>query len=69
MIFNVLIGLAAFFGGWTLNRIYQAIDRLDTDVRDIPMNYVSKSDYKSDMKDVKEMLNRILDKMDRKVDK
>jgi hypothetical protein len=69
MIFNILIGLAAFFGGWTLNRIYQAIDRLDTDVRDIPTQYVSKADYKSDMKDVKEMLNRILDKLDKKADK
>jgi hypothetical protein len=69
MIFNILIGLAAFFGGWTLNRIYQAIDRLDTDVRDIPTQYVSKTDYKSDMKDVKEMLIRILDKLDKKADK
>ena len=69
MIFNILIGLAAFFGGWTLNRIYQAIDRLDTDVRDIPTQYVSKIDYKSDMKDVKEMLIRILDKLDKKADK
>ena len=69
MIFNILIGLAAFFGGWTLNRIYQAIDRLDIDVRDIPTQYVSKADYKSDMKDVKEMLIRILDKLDKKADK
>jgi predicted RNA-binding protein with EMAP domain len=69
MVFNVLIGLAAFFGGWTLNRIYQAIDRLDTDVRAVPLKYVNKDDYKSDMKDVKEMLHRILDKLDGKVDK
>ena len=69
MIFNILIGLAAFFGGWTLNRIYQAIDRLDTDVRDIPTNYVNKADYRSDMKDVKDMLHRILDRMDHKADK
>jgi hypothetical protein len=47
MMFNVGISLIGFFGGWTLNRIYQAIDRLDKDVRDMPHVYVSKDDYKS----------------------
>tara|TARA_R110000868_G_scaffold171552_3_gene407240 strand:+ start:1528 stop:1755 length:228 start_codon:yes stop_codon:yes gene_type:complete len=69
MMFNVGITLIGFLGGWTLNRIYQAIDRLDKDVRDMPHVYVSKDDYKSDLSDIKSMLNKIFDKLDTKADK
>jgi hypothetical protein len=67
--FNAALGLAAFLGGWTLNGITKAIERLDSDVRNMPHNYVSKDDYRSDIKDVKEMLGKIFDKLDTKVDK
>jgi len=67
--FNLAVAAAAFFGGWTLRRIYAAIDRLDKDVRDIPISYVSKDDYRSDMRDIKEMLGKIFDKLDGKADK
>ena len=69
MMFNVGITLIGFLGGWTLNRIYQAIDRLDKDVRDMPHVYVSKDDYKSDLTDIKNLLNKIFDKLDTKADK
>ena len=68
-LFNFVVGIAAFFGGWTLNRIYLAIDRLDNDVRGMPLNYVTRDDYRADMRDVKEMLGKIFDKLDNKVDK
>ena len=67
--FNAALGLAAFLGGWTLNGITKAIERLDSDVRSMPHNYVSKDDYRSDIKDVKDMLGKIFDKLDTKVDK
>ena len=67
--FNAALGLAAFLGGWTLNGITQAIERLDSDVRNMPHNYVSKDDYRSDIKDVKDMLGKIFDKLDTKLDK
>lgn len=69
VLFNLAITAAAFFGGWTLNRIYTAIDRLDSDVRGMPHVYVSKEDYKHELQKVQEMLNRILDKLDDKMDK
>jgi hypothetical protein len=69
VLFNLAITAAAFFGGWTLNRIYSAIDRLDTDVRELPLKYVAKDDYRSDLKEIKEHLARILDKIDEKADK
>lgn len=69
ILFNIAVAIAGFFGGWTLNRIYQAIDRLDADVRQMPTQYVARDDYRSDMADIKLMLGRIFDKLDGKVDK
>jgi hypothetical protein len=69
VLFNLAITGAAFFGGWTLNRIYSAIDRLDSDVRDLPHVYVTKDDYKTDMREIKDMLNKIFDRLDSKADK
>jgi hypothetical protein len=68
-IINVALGLIAFLGGWVLNNISRAIERLDTDVRAMPVNYVSKDDYRRDIAEIKEMLGKIFDKLDAKVDK
>jgi hypothetical protein len=69
VLFNIAVAIAGFFGGWTLNRIYIAIDRLDGDVRAMPHNYVSKDDYKADIRDIRDMLGKIFDKLDAKADK
>lgn len=68
-LFNVAVGLAGFFGGWALTRIYHAIDQLDGDVRKLPHVYVTKDDYRSDIGDIKVMLGKIFDRLDGKVDK
>jgi len=68
-LFNVAITLAGALGGWILNSIWQAIRTLDKDVRQMPVMYVTKSDYKSDISEIKMMLGRISDKLDDKVDK
>jgi hypothetical protein len=69
VLFNIAVAIAGFFGGWTLNRIYIAIDRLDGDVRNMPHNYISKDDYQPDIRDIREMLGKIFDKLDNKADK
>ena len=68
-IFNIIVGVAAFFGGWVLNSITKTIEKLDRDVRSMPMTYVTKDDYHRDIDDIKEMLDKIFNKLDRKVDK
>ena len=68
-LFNIAIMLAAFFGGWVLNSIYQSVDRLDKDVRAMPERYLAKDDYRQDLQRVEAMLTRILDKLDDKADK
>jgi hypothetical protein len=68
-LYNVATGVAAFFGGWIINNIYKAVERLDKDVRDFPITYVAKEDYREDMQEVKKMLGKIFDKLDGKADK
>ena len=68
-IINVALGLIAFLGGWVLNNITKAIERLDTDVRAMPMTYVAKDDYRRDIDDIKELLGKIFDKLDTNADK
>lgn len=64
VLFNVAVCVAGFFGGWTLNRIYSAIDRLDGDVRNMPMTYVTKGDWKDAMKEMKDEMRNGFDKID-----
>ena len=69
ILFNIAVAVAAFLGGWVLNRIYSAIDRLDNDVRNMPINYVTKDDYRDDIKDMNRKLDKIFDLLQTKVDK
>lgn len=69
VLFNGAVAIAAFFGGWMLNTITKAIERLDMDVRAMPHDYVSKSDYKDELREVKDMLGKIFDRLENKVDK
>ena len=67
--FNIVVGLAAFFGGWVLNNITKAIERLDADVRNLPHDYVSKNDYHRDIDELKDICKQIFNKLDNKADK
>jgi predicted RNA-binding protein with EMAP domain len=69
MLFNLVVGVAAFFGGWTLNNITRMLNRIDDDIRDLPHVYVSKEDYKTDINDIKGMLSKIFDRLEHKADK
>lgn len=69
VIFNVGIALVGFVGGWMVNRVFVLLDRIDAEMREIPMQYVSKDDYREDIREVKEMLGAIFKRLDNKADK
>jgi len=69
LIFNVGIALVGFIGGWMVNRVFVLLDRIDAEMREIPMQYVSKDDYREDIREVKEMLGAIFKRLESKVDK
>jgi len=52
-----------------LNNISRSIERLDKDVRAMPLTYVTRADYRADIDEIKSMLMRINDKLDDKADK
>ena len=68
-IFNVLISALGVLALWILNGISNKIKDLEDDNKEMPHYYVSKEDYRSDISDIKQMLNKIFDRLDAKVDK
>jgi hypothetical protein len=69
VLFNGAVVIASFFGGWTLNTITRSIERLDADVRAMPVNYVARIDYREDIRELKEIMNKVFDRLETKVDK
>jgi hypothetical protein len=68
-IFNVLISALGVLALWILNSISNKIKDLENENKEMPHYYVSKEDYRSDISDIKQMLNKIFDRLDAKVDK
>ena len=69
MLFNILVGASGFMGGWILNSISRSIERIDKDVRNMPLTYVTQTHYQRDIDEIKGMLDKIFNKLDEKVDK
>jgi hypothetical protein len=69
VLFNIAVGMAGFFGGWILNNISRSIDKLDQDVRAMPLTYVTQNHYQRDIDEIKGMLRLIFDRLDDKADK
>jgi hypothetical protein len=69
VLFNGAVVIASFFGGWTLNTITKSIERLDSDVRAMPVNYVARIDYREDIRELKDIMNKVFDRLENKVDK
>ena len=59
MLFNVLVGVSGFLGGWILNNLTRSIDKLDKDVRNLPHMYVTKVDYRDDVQHIRRTLDDI----------
>jgi len=72
-LFNLVITLSGVLGGWMLNTIWSAINDLKKDMKDINKqihsDFVRKDIYNGDIADIKNMLGKIFDKLDKKVDK
>tara|TARA_B100000686_G_C16765960_1_gene961765 strand:+ start:216 stop:437 length:222 start_codon:yes stop_codon:yes gene_type:complete len=69
MMFNLAIVAVSFFGGWMVNRVFTLIDRLDKDMKVIPEKYVSKDDYREDIREIKDLLGAIFKRLEGKADK
>ena len=66
ILFNIVVGVAGLFGGWILNNISRSIEKLDEDVRNMPLTYVTQdfynrdqSRYQRDIDEIKGMLRQL----------
>jgi hypothetical protein len=66
---NLIFGIAGGLGGWILNSLSRSIIRIEDRISEMPLQYVNRDDYRSDINEVKGMLGKIFDKLDNKVDK
>ena len=73
VLFNIAVALAGGLGLWVLNsitqRLQKAEDKIETLTNELPKEYVQKLDYKEDMREIKDLLRQIFDKLDGKADK
>lgn len=69
---TVINWLFAFIGGlmgWILKVVWDAINDLQRDLRNVEQDYVRKDDFRDAIGRIEAMLTRIFDKLDGKVDK
>jgi hypothetical protein len=70
---NLAFGAVSGVLGWFAREMWTAVKDLKTDLsklrEEMPRSYVMKEDYRRDIYEIKEMLNKIFDRLDNKVDK
>lgn len=66
---NILFGVSGAFGGWILNSLSRSIIRIEDRISEMPLQYVTKDDYRRDIDEVKSMLNEIYRELRGKADK
>lgn len=66
---NLGFGAAGAFGMWILNRLSTSVEKIEDSVKDMPLRYVTKDDYREDIVEIKGMLGKIFDRLETKVDK
>ena len=70
---NLVGGAILAVIGWFARQLYQSVKDLQADIRKIevslPTNYVAKTDFNDTMREIRNMFEKIFDKLDNKADK
>lgn len=70
---NLAFGASASVLGWFAREMWSAVKELKADLaklrEELPRTYVVRDDYKDDIREIKEMLTKLFDKIDGKADK
>ena len=70
---NVGLGASSAVFGWLARELWTAVKDLKEDLTrlsvELPKTYVTRDDYRSDLKEIKDMLGKIFDRLDNKADK
>ena len=72
-VFNLVMAVGLPIGGWYARVMWTAVNELRADLarlrEEIPKEYVNKSDWKDSVKEIKDLLLQINNKLDQKADK
>jgi len=69
------LGLGASMAviGWFAREMWGAVKELKSDLsklrEDLPKSYVAKDDYREDIRELKEIMNKVFDRLENKADK
>jgi len=70
---NLVGGAALAVIGWFARQLWDAVQKLKSDMSRLELsisdNYVKKDDWKDGIKELKDMLGKIFDKLDAKADR
>jgi hypothetical protein len=70
---NLAFGASASVLGWFAREMWAAVKELKSDLaklrEELPRTYVVRDDYKDDIREIKEMLTKLFDRLDNKADK
>jgi len=76
VLFNVALSVVMMLSGWMIRSVYDAINKLRQDQIQLERTiyaeyakYVSKDDYREDLREIKSMLSSIFNKLEGKEDK
>lgn len=72
-LFNLVVSVAGFLVIFVFYQVMQRLQKLEDNLgsleKQLPHDYVTKNDYRADIKEVKDILRQIFDKLDGKADK
>ena len=70
---NTGAGIAFTVAGWFAREMWAAVKDLKSDLaklrEELPKTYVTRDDSRNDIREIKDMLSKIFDKLDGKADK
>lgn len=70
---NAAAGIAFSALGWFARELWAAVNDLKKDLaklrEELPKTYVTREDFKSDVREIKDMLGKIFDRLEHKADK
>jgi hypothetical protein len=70
---NTGLSLACVVIGWLARELWTSVKLLQSDLTslsvELPKTYVTRDDYRSDLKEIKGMLEKIFDRLEGKADK
>ena len=72
-VINVSVGIIIAGMGWFARAVWDAVKKLQEDLHklecDLPIYYVRKDEFQDGMREIKEMLGKIFDKLEAKADR